>query len=65
MGLCFSAFVFLARTGREGLGEPTRSRAISRTILAAEKTFFLRLRGMVVMLASGIPTLFKKRSTPS
>jgi len=34
-----------------------RSRAISRTILAAEKTFFLRLRGMVVTLASGISSL--------
>ena len=46
MGLCLSGLVFFAGTSREGFGLPTRSRAISRTTLAAEKIFFLRLRGM-------------------
>ncbi len=54
VGLCLSGLVFLAGTSREGLGLPTRSRAISRTTLAAEKIFFLRLRGMLPMLPSGI-----------
>ena len=48
MGLCFSGFVFFAGTGCEGLGEPTRSRAISRTVVAAEKVFFLRFRGIEI-----------------
>src|SRR5208282_2836837 len=52
VGLCLSGFVFFAGTRREGFGLPTRSRAISRTTLAAEKIFFLRLRGMVGMPAS-------------
>ena len=52
VALCFSAFFFFPGTRLDGLGLPTRSRAISRTILAAEKTLFLRLRGMVVILAS-------------
>lgn len=46
MGLCFSALAFLATTSWEGLGEPTRSRAISRTVVAAEKVFFLRFFGI-------------------
>ena len=46
MGLWRSGLDFLARTNCDGLGLPTRSRAISRTTFAAEKTFFLRLRGM-------------------
>lgn len=47
MGLCFSGLVFLAGTSREGLGEPTLSRAISRTTLAAENVFFfLRFFGI-------------------
>jgi hypothetical protein len=54
VGLCLSGLVFFAGTRREGLGLPTRSRAISRTTLAAEKIFLLRLRGMVVTLPSGI-----------
>lgn len=45
-GLYFSGLVFLSGTRRDGLGEPTRSRAISRTALAAEKVFFLRFLGM-------------------
>src|SRR5271157_1156555 len=52
VGLCRSGLDFFARTSWDGFGLPTRSRAISRTILEAEKIFFLRLRGMVVMLAS-------------
>jgi hypothetical protein len=50
--LCLSALLFFVRTSWDGLGLPTRSRAISRTTLAAEKIFFLRLRGMAVMPAS-------------
>jgi hypothetical protein len=52
VGLYFSALFVLAFTSCDGFGLPTRSRAISRTILAAEKIFFLRLRGMVVILVS-------------
>jgi len=62
VGLCLSGFVFFAATSWEGLGLPTRSRAISRTILAAEKIFFLRLRGMVVILASGISKLHRENA---
>jgi hypothetical protein len=40
--LCFSGFVFFAGTACEGLGEPTRSRAISRITVAAENVFFFR-----------------------
>jgi hypothetical protein len=47
VGLCRSGFPFLARTSCEGLGLPTRSRAISRTTFVAEKTFFFALRGML------------------
>jgi len=47
VGLCFSGLLFLAGTGREGLGVPTRSRAISRTTLLALKVFFF-FRGMRV-----------------
>ncbi len=43
VGLCFSGLVVLAGTGRDGLGLPTLSRAISRTTLAALKVFFFRL----------------------
>lgn len=42
VGLCFSGFVFLAGTECDGFGDPTRSRAISRTTVAAEKRFFFR-----------------------
>ena len=40
VGLCFSGLDFFATTRRDGLGLPTRSRAISRTALAAVKVFF-------------------------
>ena len=45
MGLCFSGLVFFVGTRRDGLGEPTRSRAISRTTLLTENVFFLRFFG--------------------
>src|SRR5712692_5398178 len=40
VGLYFSGLDFFAGTRCEGLGLPTRSRAISRTALAAVKVFF-------------------------
>lgn len=46
VGLYFSGFAVFARTSCEGLGEPTRSRAISRTVTAAENVFFLRFFAM-------------------
>jgi hypothetical protein len=47
VGLYFSGLDFFAGTRCEGLGLPTRSRAISRTALAAVKVFFfLFLPGM-------------------
>lgn len=52
MGLYFSGFVVFARTSCEGLGEPTRSRAISRTVTAAENFFFFRFFGMKILLSS-------------
>jgi hypothetical protein len=46
VGLCRSGLAFFALTSCDGFGLPTRSRAISRTILAAEKILFFGLRGM-------------------
>jgi hypothetical protein len=46
VGLCLSGLVIFAGINLEGLGEPTRSRAISRTILLAEKFLFLRFFGI-------------------
>lgn len=56
VGLWRSGFVFFAGTRREGLGLPTRSRAISRTTLAAEKIFFFGLRGMIVVEVRSRPS---------
>jgi hypothetical protein len=50
--LCFSGFDFFGFTSCDAFGAPTRSRAISRTTLAAEKTFFFGLRGMIVFFVS-------------
>lgn len=49
MGLYFSGLDFFATTSCEGLGLPTRSRAISRTVLLAVKVlFFLFLPALVL-----------------
>ena len=50
MGLCLSGLFLLAATNCDGLGEPTRSLAISRTTLGAEKVFFFRFFGIVRFL---------------
>lgn len=55
MGLYFSALVVFAGTRRDGLGEPTRSRAISRTAWAAENVFFLGFLGMEERSGNSIP----------
>jgi len=46
VGLCFSLLVVFAGTRRVGCGDPTRSRAISRTVLAAENAFVFLFLGM-------------------
>jgi len=57
VGLCFAGSDFLAGTRCVGLGEPTRSRAISRTVVAAEKVFFFRFRAMGIHHARRVEPL--------